>query len=200
MKNIEELLNRLLQVLTEVNAPLVNMLQKGIDRSAIEAEITELEISLPEEVYSLFNWRNGISLTGNNTFNQAWFFPLGSLTSLEDSTANYRFNAGNDGYWNEKMFMLFESGVGEMYLIDCDDKSPTYRMIYKHWAGAVDFEVVITMYDSLECFLRSVNECFETKAYYYDETGGFIFDFTKGVMVSKKNNPKSEMWKIYSSD
>jgi hypothetical protein len=193
---LESLLNKLYAILVAAEAPVAKLLQNGIDKKTVDETIQGLGLKLPSEVYTLYKWRNGAVVTGSQTFDQTWIFPLGGFPPIEDAIANYEYGAGNDDYWNEKMFMLFESGAGEMYLIDCDDQSSTYGMIYKHWAGAVDFEVIITMYDSLKSFLHTVVECFEKEVYHFDESGGLQFDFKMEVDISRKNNPGSELWKL----
>jgi hypothetical protein len=194
------LLNRLWEILTTANAPLAMLLQKGIDNKTVDKNIQGLNIKLPDEVYELYEWRNGTFNSASSTFDQTWMFRFGSFCSIENSVEGYNYfvKQEQDEYWNKNMFRLFESGGGEMYLIDCDKKSPTYRMVFKHYAGAVDYEVIITVYDSLKALFTTIVECFETKAYYFNERGGLQFDFKKEVPISRKNNPLSKLWKLYN--
>src|ERR1044072_8480499 len=139
----KSLLNGISEVLDKAKAPLANILQKGIGKETIQEKIKGLNINLPGEVYALYEWRNGTFIPDDSySYDQTWIFPLGTFCSIEESVESYRYFVGNDDYWNNTMFMLFKSGTGEMYLIDCNDESPTYHMIYKHWVGAVDYEVV----------------------------------------------------------
>jgi hypothetical protein len=194
----KKLLTRFLGVLNEANAPLIEYLQNGIDRKTINEYIKGINLKLPDEVYELYELHNGIELSGGRKYGQLWFFMTGAFVPIEISITHYHNIAVKEEHWKEKMFMLFESGGGEMYLIDCDESSPTYRMIFEHWVGAVDYDVIITAYDSLDSMLTTLIECFETNAYYYDDEGYFQFDFNRCLMISKQHNPKSKVWDIYT--
>jgi hypothetical protein len=129
---IDKLLNQLFELLSQANAPIPDVLQPGIDKSTVDRKLkaANINVALPDEVYSLYEWRNGMKSRSGYSYDRLWFFDIGTFPSLEVSILNYEAVAGQDGYWRENMIMLFESGGGEMYLIDCDEKSPTYSMIF----------------------------------------------------------------------
>lgn len=72
-------------------------------------------------------------------------------TPLPAETARSDYDHYSDSlpYWDENKFPLFASGGGEYFLLETDLGSPDFGMIHYHWVGAVDFDTIITSYDSL---------------------------------------------------
>jgi hypothetical protein len=194
---LDDLLKKYFELLRKLKIPLTELLQNGIDKSIIVEKFAKLKLNIPEEVFTLYSWKNGTFPSEKHTLNQMWVFPGGILSSIDESIEMYQKYAGLDSYWTSSMFMLFEDGGGEMYLIDTDRNSPTYKMIIKHSIGAVDYDVIITVYDSLEALFKSVLECFETGAYNYESNGKMQFDWQQSVVISRKYNPRSDLWKLY---
>ena len=98
--------------------------------------------------------------------------------------------------WKAHHFPLFRSGTGEFLLIDCYEDSPTYKMILFHSVGSIDFDLIISKYDSLHTLITSTRECFRKKIYYY-EKGILETDYDLELEVFKKNNPQSAYWKLF---
>jgi hypothetical protein len=196
--SLQTLFEILIKHLQKGRSPVLDQFQSGIEPQAVDSKIKALSIKIPPEVYSLYNWHNGIAHSEKLTLSQMWIFPMGMFVPIEDSVDRYHYHAGKDGFWQESMFMLFESGGGEMYLIDCDEKSATYRQIFKHDYGAIYYDVIITIYDSLESLFASIVECFEQKAYYFDPSSGSLeADDKLEKEIMKKNNPNSKYWKMH---
>ena len=95
------------------------------------------------------------------------------------------------------MFILFESGGGEMFLIDCDERSTTYRHIFIHTLFDVDYGVLTGCYDSLESMLETILQCYKEGVFYYNESELFFSNFSKEIQISREYNPKSEKWTRY---
>lgn len=192
------LFEKLTQHLIAGNSPLPGLFQDPIYKATVDKHVGGLNITLPEEVYTLYSWHNGIIDTENYTFGQLWIFPLGIFIPIERSIEGYHYYAGKDGFWEKSMFMLLEAGGGEMYLIDCDPNSPTYCQILKHNNGAVDHDIVTPIFDSLESLFISIVECFEKRAFYHNVKGAIQSDPELENAIFKKNNPKSKFWDIYN--
>ncbi len=57
-------LDRILKWIEQYKPWYVNYLQPGLSRGEIENLVRDLPIQLPEEVYELYQWRNGASEGG----------------------------------------------------------------------------------------------------------------------------------------
>ena len=90
--------------------------------------------------------------------------------SIEKAVAVHKVMAADKFVgWNLNQFPLFESTAGEFLLIDCDPNSPSYKMILFHSVGSTDFDMIITLYDSLHSMFTTINECFRRKIYQYED-------------------------------
>lgn len=193
MKNFEELLLKLENYLNEIEAPILNYLQEGTE---LFVEDSVLE-QLPIEVKLLYRWRNGTKLTEDTSLGKLWLFNFGVFLPIEQALTYYKEGINNLTKWDEGMFPLFASGGGEFYLIDCNKSSVNYGMIFHHSIGNIDFDIIITMYDSLNTFVNTIYQCYKEKAYYFSNIGGIEFDVEKEKLISSALNPNSEYWKIY---
>jgi cell wall assembly regulator SMI1 len=196
-KNLETTFTIITEHLVAGKSPLVKLFQPGLDTNEVDSKVKGLNIILPKEVYTLYKWHNGIEESELYTYAQSWLFPLGLFSSIERSIGGYNYYAGKDGYWKESMFMLFETGAGDMYLIDCDSSSKTYKQIFKHDYSTANFDVIITMFDSLETMFLCIAECYQKKIYYFDDEGNLESDDDKESQIMKRNNPNSRFWDIY---
>lgn len=202
------LLNELLNHLLVNKAPSCKILQQGLTRNEIDLYTDHLNIQLPEEVYALYEWRNGINWTDQFSLGEMWLFRGGLFVSIERSVETYEYYLRNsDGWWNESIFQLFESGGGQMFFIDCDSNSPAYKMILFVDYGAADRDIVVTCYDSLDNMLETIIECYAQKAFWFEDSDVSInnhhprmlrFDFEKELMISGEKNPRSDLWKFFA--
>ena len=100
--------------------------------------------------------------------------------------------------WGEKKIPLFESGGGDFFLIECDQASNDYGKIYFYCPSAVDFQMIISMYDSLYSLFQGIYECNKQGICEYDSnTGMWERDKMKVFEIEKRLNPSSEYWKLF---
>jgi hypothetical protein len=126
------------QYLIARKSPLSILFQSPNDKITVDKHMAELNIILPEEVYTLYNWHNGTKETVNEyTLGQLWIFPFAIFVPIKRAIEGYKYFAGKDGHWQSSMFMFFEAESGEMFLVNYNQNSPTHRQILKHDTGAV---------------------------------------------------------------
>jgi hypothetical protein len=193
-KKLTELLDKLLIVLKEKGFAIVEWFDAGIERGIIRSQV---ELSFPNEVFELYEWRNGIKedLLQNKTIGDLTFFGLGYFPNFGRSLITY--NNYKNHYWEKAFFPLFESGGGEYYLINCDKLSNDYKTIF-FWSPSDEmFEDVISIFDSLNNLIESIIHCYDSGAYYLDENKSLRIDGNKEIEVCTKLNPQSEYWKLF---
>ena len=200
---IIDLCEQLLLELQKSRSLVPLYLQPGISRSDVERslQVAGIDISLPEEVYSLYGWRNGIdedeSDSESTPFGQLQLFTLGIYISLNLAIQEYAQNAIRQSYWPKTLFPLFGSVGGDYYLIDTGNTSLTYGMIMYYSPANPYFQGAVSIFDSLESCLRSVTECYSTKAYHFDlDSHYFEIDALREKAIWRKHNPRSEYYKI----
>ena len=109
-----ELCEQLFLELQKIKSPILSYLNPGISKSAVDEslQLADLDIAFPAEVYSLYEWKNGID-------DEAWqsrmvgelcLFKLGIFVSLNVAIVSYIKQAGQPGYWSKSLFPIPTAG------------------------------------------------------------------------------------------
>lgn len=123
------------------NAPILQRLNPGKSRNELANNFNS--INVPENLLQLYEWKDGTNID-NAVIGECWIFKMGSFISSQRATQCYQKNVGRDEFWNDSKFPIFESLGGDFYLIDINNKSSTYGLIFFHSVGAVDFNTMIS--------------------------------------------------------
>jgi len=191
MNEIQLLLNKIFNCLKRINSPLVEFLNDGIDKTNINTRLKKYNLEFPEEVYSLYGWKNGVTDKEEHLMGHIMLFIMGIFSSFDRSCNSYQEWCGKDRYWNKTLFPLFESGGAGFHLIQCDPSSVNYGMIYFYDISADEFDTIIGKYDSLKTLLQSVYDCYLLDIYTFNKYGIFtVIDYEKSFKISKKYNPR----------
>lgn len=192
MTELKNALNQLAGALTKAGSPLMGFLQPGLGKQQVTDLVKGYDLRLPDAVYELYAWRNGIK-KGVDGPKEISLFNLGIFFPLQDSIVTYEVRKKG---WPGQMFPLFASGIGEVFLISCDEQDAHGR-IYYDAPSDPEFEGVISIFDSLEALILSVTECYNEGAYYFtDESPYLQIDDGKEKEICTAHNPVSEYWKL----
>jgi hypothetical protein len=193
MNTVIEKLDAILEFLVKLNCPLVNLLQPPLEEDEFEKLMAGMPITLPDEVVSLFKWRNGVDSKSDNFLGGTWLFPRAVFYEFSHTVSRYKEGAGRDKFWNPTKFMLFETGGGELYLIECNPDSSNFGTIYKYDLCAIEFDTLIPIYDSIESLLDTVLECYSNGIYTCHSLTGVITEndeiYLREYEISKKTIP-----------
>jgi hypothetical protein len=198
---IEELCNQLLKELEIARSPLLSYLQAGIPKETVDDVLgkNNVELDIPEEVYSLYQWRNGLDegKVKSKAMGEIELFRLAVFSSLNISVQSYQGSDLQNYSPSKSLFPLFESSGGEFYLIDTDKKSDTYKMIiYFSFSNPYVLNGA-SIFDSLDACLTTVVECYRIRAYYYVPGLPDLEINPKLEMpIWEHFNPRSEYYKI----
>ena len=194
-QEIKRLLFELESELNRHNAPVLRGLKPG--KAEIDLRNIFGSLDIPDEIYALLQWKDGTD-ADNRPIGQSWIFPKGALMSAEKAVRYYQNFVNSDEYWIDGMFPVFESLGGDFYLVDINKSSPTSGFVFYYSRSAVDFETIISKYDSLETLLGSVVECFRTGAYYFADATGFLMSqYLMEREINMKNNPRAAYWTLF---
>jgi len=155
------------------------------------------KICLPDEVWDLYSWKNGVNPTAEDSIGNLSIFELAVFVSFQEAMDIQKSMAGSEYGWDKNKFPLFTSGGGDYYLIEGDISKNEYGSIYYYFPGAVDFERMISQYDSLYTLFLTIYESFSKNIFTYRE-GVLEVDDEKSFEIGKKLNPRSDYYKLYS--
>ena len=196
-----ELCNQLLLELQRSKSPVLAYLQPGISKRDVDNSLksADIDISFPKEVYSLYEWKNGIGDEDaqSRTLGELSLFTLGIFVSLNLAIVDYLEQSIHRSYWSKGLFPIFGSGGGDYYLIDTNKRSVTYGMIMYYSPYNPYFQGTLSIFDSLDPCLTCVIECYREKAYYFDHDKPYLQ--TNAILemsIKRKHNPKAEYYKI----
>jgi cell wall assembly regulator SMI1 len=194
---IRAALESFLDTLTRVEAPLRQWLADGLSRPQIDAALGGLPVSLADEVYEYFTWRNGLRADRDMEYE---LFPGGVMLSVEEAIADYRqllqtasVIAQQTGLppsqiWDERWFPLFRNAAGGDYHVTIGGTQPPATaplylvMNEERRADAVAF-------DSLTTLIETVAACFDAGA--YTTADGFIQeDRVRAAEIIRARNPE----------
>jgi hypothetical protein len=199
MNEIQLLLNNIFQCLKRANSPLVNLLNEGIGKDYINAQLEKYDLEFPGDVYSLYEWKNGVDDSQRHLMGNICLFTMGIFPPFHRAYKSYQELVQNDDYWTKSMFPLFESGGAGFHLLECNPASDNFGMIYFYDIGAYEFDTIIGKYDTIETLFKSVNECYERGIYTYDNEGKFtVTDYDRSFEISRKYNPHCrDYWSLF---
>ncbi|MEH2435149.1 MAG: SMI1/KNR4 family protein [Nostoc sp.] len=171
MSKLTDELQYILNWLKSTNHDFFDCYNPGLTRQQIDEITKDLPFRLSEEVYELYQWRNGTADLGyNNGYLPLYFlFPeqlradvICSFCSLQDSVYIYKTirEATSDEYWNQKWFPIAEYESRKMlYVVGDLDPSPVYL-----WdVGCLEDSVII--YKNLISMISVIAECCEFGLY-----------------------------------
>lgn len=197
---ISNLLEQLESEMEKAKAPVLQLLNPGLEESKILTQLKTIGVTLPPEAIDLYKWHNGTGFK-DNLYNAEQTLFFGALFPIINvAIETYVFYTKSDKNFKKQYFSLFETQGGVMFLIDCDKTSTNYGMILKHdISRVVSPKVVTTVYDSMACFIETITQCYKQGIYTIDDNEGqrvLSSDYIAEIMFSQKMNPKSKYWKI----
>jgi hypothetical protein len=176
MDHLPHLLDRLLDQFLRLEWPLATQLQPGLSTETIEIQLQSLPFHLSQEVYTLYQWRNGDCTDYTDLFPLARFLPLEeAVTFYQEQIQLSQENEGDldpaDRLWKPGWFPVFQWDY-KVYHVVLGQETPTATAPVLYY----DPELNRTFrYASLTQLLQIVVECYETGAYFLKEAGDYRY-------------------------
>lgn len=172
MDSLKQSLARILNIWKEDREDLIPHLQPGLSTEKIQKQISKFSLQLPQEVYELYRWQNGVNHSkafGANTD----FLPSGlSFLSLEEALQVYQHIDEHrqlvisiDENACRPWFPLFGSDGSYLVVfgdVASQETSPIFDL-YIEGGSSISLR-----YQNLTEFMSITAECYETGAYYFE--------------------------------
>ena len=177
MSVLASALNKILAHLQEYRPKTVTLLQPGLALEQIQEQVGELPFRLPQEVYELYQWRNGVKIEGYDSIPESMYFipPHFWFLSLEDAISACKEIEGFRQEYTQQeeadnshrpWFPIFGSDDLEYFIVLGDEKLQESSPVFYCWLGGG--ELPKRKYSSLANLLAFVAEAYATGAYYTD--------------------------------
>ncbi|RUT03884.1 hypothetical protein DSM106972_047980 [Dulcicalothrix desertica PCC 7102] len=202
-KNIalRRVLDKILTILEERVPDIASALQPGLTREEIDKITKDFPLKLPEEVYELYQWRNGIS--GYVGFGLTWNGIQGGFSPLAEAIEDF-YNVKQRGCPSNflRLFLFIHYLGGDYFAVSLDNA--TYPIIH----FTEDNEITIQNFLGLQRFspslttlLYAIVECFQVNAIYIstpsNDDSSLEFNYDKVRNIIRKYNTSN--LKIYNS-
>ncbi|NEU84499.1 SMI1/KNR4 family protein [Nostoc sp. UIC 10630] len=173
MSELSDKLEYILDWLQSTNLEFVDCYNPGLSHQQIDEITKDLPFKLSDEVYELYQWRNGIADLGFNNYYPLikFLFPEQLYSSvpiefysLQNAVNSYKSigEATNydDVYWNQKWFLIGQYETKRsLYIVGDLNPSPVYL-----WdVGCLDDS--LRVYKSLTSMISVIAECCELGLY-----------------------------------
>ncbi|MDY6901098.1 MAG: hypothetical protein SWZ49_23905 [Cyanobacteriota bacterium] len=202
MSVLTDSLNRIMQWLEENRPDYAASFLPGLSDAEIREKLTNVELELPEEIYELYRWRNGVE-DGEDLKSIA--YPSMAFMSLDEAIKYHLDIVDNiDIQEHEDFESIFEL-LDANQVNNCSDKYlfPFLRANccfcavllgkdkQKHSpiidiSDALDLEMIFL---SLTSMMQTLAKYFETGAYYLGEDNFLDWDEEKIEPIFQKYNP-----------
>ncbi|HBQ98672.1 SMI1/KNR4 family protein [Roseofilum sp. Belize Diploria] len=196
MSTLTDALDRIMKWLEIYKPEFADSFQPGLSFDEIQAGEEKIGFKLPEEVYELYQWRNGATLDCDSLF-----FPfIGFLPFDEAIETSISWNTmiaeEEELYLNKEWYLNQEwCAKSPLFIFIADDGGccgtplqtpPNYLKPPVVEFGEGDMPGVY--YDSLTALMLTFAECCETGAYYIDSDGFIVEDVSKSAPIIQKYN------------
>jgi hypothetical protein len=193
---LEQLLDSLDEFWEKNDVPLLSILGPGIDIDRIEPR--NFNGVLPKDLKTLYRWRNGVKPEfAAELIGRLMLFKGGIPMTIEEIWWVQDTMGGDNTGWSKSNIPIFESGGGDFYLLNCDDKTSDYGQIIYFSPVAVEFEKSISVYDSLITLFQTTYECYKSGIYKFDDQQMMVVDHAQLKKVAHHLNPESKYWRLF---
>jgi hypothetical protein len=188
VSKLTDALNRIYQWL-EINIPeFAQAFQSGLSHGQIESQLSGISLHLPEEIYDLYKWKNGIK-------NRFLFFPGYEFPPLQDIIQTYKMlkelDNNENEFWKSSWFPIFTS---EVYIF-ADCTSIAVPIYYYDPSSGCNPEIIFL---NLASMMTSIIDCYEERVYIIRNMGsGYAVDILNEmneIEIMIKHNPSIRYW------
>jgi cell wall assembly regulator SMI1 len=180
---LRDALDRILKWHEQHKTPVASVLRKGLTKEEIHKATEWLGFSLPDEVVTLYEWRNGMKAGTDAPF--IWYHDFMSLEAIRDEyrklTVTWPFYD-----WSNNWLPLFQF-EGEYYFVACTKEPSPALPVRFHMSEETEHPAV---YTSLTSMMLTAAECFESGAVTLaNKDGALKEDIRKIAEIHRKHNP-----------
>lgn len=205
MTSIPAKLQKLEQILTDLHAPVINLLQPGIEApTSIEfSEIMSYEdeyegsVTLPDSVREFYAWHNGVKENADQSDQSlAPYLVFHSLDVAKSEHGTLLDVAYEEDFedFDRRWYPLAKHLGSNLILVDCSKKKNKADAPVRFWEDQANDVGVI--HDSVETMVDFWIECYSTGVYQFVKEGYIACtDDQAEAKIALRLTPKSKWWK-----
>ncbi|MHC0064574.1 hypothetical protein ACWATR_17005 [Nostoc sp. UIC 10890] len=178
MSLLTDALDIILNWLQQNKPSYASSLQPGLAYEEIEEKVKNLPFRLPTEVYELYQWRNGMIDDDSEFFSYYRFLPLEEALQVE-KVVSENFGLSLPFGW----FPIFDFEKEGFAVIGAEKNTESSPVLNTYLSDDI-------RYTNLTNMIQCIAECYETNAYYIDESGRLEQDKKLAKIILQKYEPE----------
>jgi len=168
---LQEALDRIKRCIVDQAPAMVSQFQPGLSRTDFDAKVAAFPYHLPDEVYQLFSWHNGIQETQELGLLPGYLFlPLETCLAEYRQTIEVYQSLPGVGQWEDlydpHWFPVF-CEEGNYYVVKGANAPQATAPILDKFSEDPDVRV---LFDNLTQMMQAIAECWETGLYRMEQT------------------------------
>lgn len=173
MESLLTSLDKIIDIWQQDREDLIELIQPGLSVQDIQGYIANLPFQLPQEVYQLYHWRNGVQIPEFHDISLDfipgfWFLPLAETLKKYEHLKEFKKNCTflQDPAYHRPWFPILSSDLGYFLVLGDKNTCISTPVFFLSWnSGDLTFEA---RYSSLTSMMTVIAECYESGAYYYE--------------------------------
>ena len=160
---MNEIIKKLDAFLSTLRPGLYESLQPPLNHNGIEGLEGKYHMKLPNDLKTLYQWRNGQAPNNYDSFvNNSMFMPLEeALDTAAGNTSMIGLDFEIENWWNAEWIPVFHNGGGDYICYDCGGTFTGQQgQIIEFWHAGNDRNVIAP---TLEAFISKLNLYYETR-------------------------------------
>ena len=169
---------------------VARLLRPGLNSHELGKLQNKLGWPLPREAVEYFQWHDGIYKTEDklgDLFFLPEYYPISFTESLNIIDTYRSFSS----VWQHKWFPVFNSGGGDILILDCSRATNESAPIVCYFRGELE---ILDWYESLDALLATAAQCYEDGAFYIGEDGYIDIHESQRKIIARQLNPNVLLW------
>lgn len=186
-------LDALDRILQNINHPFLRNSEQPMSKEDLLDILISTHLYPRSDLITFYSWKGGIN--GASIFNNNYIelCSYGCCIDMRSAVSLYLLDQATQKDLNQ-VLPIIQSNSGDFIGIDLNENSCNSGKLLVSSPSITLSDKLITIYDSLHSFVKTILNCYEQKAYVLNESV-LVVDYEKEAEISGILNPSSDFWK-----
>ena len=186
-------LDALDRILQNINHPFLRNSEQPMSKEDLLDILISTHLYPRSDLITFYSWKGGIN--GASIFNNNYIelCSYGCYIDMRSAVSLYLLDQATQKDLNQ-VLPIIQSNSGDFIGIALNENSCNSGKLLVSSPSITLSDKLITIYDSLHSFVKTILNCYEQKAYVLNESV-LVVDYEKEAEISGILNPSSDFWK-----
>lgn len=169
----------------------IELLNPGIPRYVTERILGELQLTAPEDLVELYEWRAGSDAEAAAKLDDLYLLPGYYILSVKHAVIEYRARA-DDEHWNPSWLPVLADGGGSFLTVICDAERPDFGQVVGQYVDGIGSAVAFW---SVRHMAKTIAQAYDDRIIFVDEQGYLEWDDEAFAELADRMNAGTEFWR-----